>query len=166
MIATSTPEMFHEGSQKKVVWTKEQKICTNQGRLFIRGRRRRRPICRTDGDMDMDEDWFAVEPDHFVELFRLPVLDDYVLVEFKTRSQSKFYVGRITKMKDDEGDYEVKFLRYRKYNTFVEPPVDDIASVNGTDIKMLLENPSVAQCTKRRKSFISFGVDFSNLNIG
>ena len=42
-------------------------------------------------------------------------------------------------MKDDEGDYKVKFPRYQKYNTIVEPSVDEIASVNGTDIKMLLE---------------------------
>jgi len=69
-------------------------------------------------------------------------------------------------MKDDEGDYEVKFLRYRKCNNFVEPPVDDIASVNGTDIKMLLGNPSVAQGTQRQKGLISFGIDFNNLNMG
>lgn len=68
-------------------------------------------------------------------------------------------------MKYGEGDYEVKFLRYRKCNTFVEPPVDDIASVNNIDIKMLLENPSVAQGTQKQKGLISFEIetDFSNL---
>ncbi|KAG5874345.1 hypothetical protein JTB14_006549 [Gonioctena quinquepunctata] len=77
----------------------------------------------TDNDMDIDKEIFAVEPDHFAELNRLPVLGDYVSNEFKLRSQSKFYVGQITKMKDDEEGYEVKFLRYRKCNTFVEPLV-------------------------------------------
>lgn len=81
---------------------------------------------------------------------------------FKTKNQPKFYVSRITKMKGD-GDCEDKFLRYRQCNTFVEPPVDGIASVNGTDIKMLLENSSADQGTPR---LISFGINFSNFNIG
>ncbi|KAG5890492.1 hypothetical protein JTB14_013847 [Gonioctena quinquepunctata] len=100
------------------------------------------------------------------KLNRLPVLGDYVWIELKLRSQSKFYVGQITKMEDDGEDYEVKFPRYQKCNTFVEPLVDDLAAVNDKGINMLLENPSVVQGTKRQKGFIPFKVDFGNLTIG
>ncbi|KAG5873986.1 hypothetical protein JTB14_031362 [Gonioctena quinquepunctata] len=118
----------------------------------------------TDDDMEIDEEVLAVEPDHFGELNRLSVSGDYVLIEFKLGNQTKFYVG--PKMRDDEEDYEVNFLQYRKCNTFVEPLVDDIAAVNDKDIKVLLENPFMVHGTKRRRGFISFKVDFSNLNIG
>ncbi|KAG5894343.1 hypothetical protein JTB14_031904 [Gonioctena quinquepunctata] len=51
------------------------------------------------------------------ELERLQKLDIIEPIDTPTewlRSQSKFYVGQITKMEDDEGDYDDKFLRYQK----------------------------------------------------
>jgi len=110
MIATSTPEMKAIAEKKKPVLLSMKKAAKR--RLFgLKNKKSAQTrdvdssedddedvqYVDTDDDMDMDEDLFAVEPDHFAELFRLPVLDDYVLVEFKTRSQSKFYVGRITR---------------------------------------------------------------------
>ncbi|KAG5892411.1 hypothetical protein JTB14_003347 [Gonioctena quinquepunctata] len=178
MRATSSPEMNAIAEKKKLIPTSrilsvKRKVFVNQPKPKKKKSSEQAPVHSSeddevdDGDveyatddMDIDEEIFAVEPDHSAELNRLPVLGDYVLIELKLRSQSKFYVGQITKMKDDERNYEVKFLRYRKCNTFVEPLVDD------KDINMLLENPSVVLGTKRQKSFISFEVDFGNLNIG
>lgn len=79
----------------------------------------------TDDKIDIGEDFFTVESDRFAELFRFPVWDDYGLVELKTRSQSKFYLVRITNINDDKEDYEDKFQRCQKFSTFLESPVDD-----------------------------------------
>lgn len=186
IIATSTPEMkaIAEKKNKLIpssrVLSVKRKVFVNQLKPTKKKSSEQAPnhssedeeddgdveYADTDEDMDIDEEFFAVEPDHFAELDRPPVLGDYVLIEFKLKSQSKFYVGQIIQMKNYEGDYEVKFLRYRRCNTFVEPVVNDISAVNDKDIKMLLENPSLVRGTKRQKGFISFKVDFSNLNIG
>ena len=42
-----------------------------------------------------------------------PAMDDYVLVEFKAFPR-KYYVGRITKNKDFEGDYEIFYMRKKR----------------------------------------------------
>ena len=42
-----------------------------------------------------------------------PAIGDYVLLEFKAFPR-KYYVGRITKNKDFEGDYEISYLRKKR----------------------------------------------------
>lgn len=121
----------------------------------------------TDDDLDVDEEIFILNEDKFIDLDRSPITGDYVLVEYKLKCQNtKFYVGLIMKEKDTNRDYEVKFFRIKGHNTFVEPPVPDVSVVAENSIKMILENPVFAGSTQRQKQFISFGIDFTNINIG
>ncbi|KAK4874911.1 hypothetical protein RN001_014271 [Aquatica leii] len=61
----------------------------------------------TDDDLDMDEDIFVIEEDKFIDMDRSPIVNDYVLVEYKLKSHNNtFYVGHIMKEKDASKDYE------------------------------------------------------------
>ena len=90
---------------------------------------------------------------------------DFALIEFDT-SPKKYYVGRITKPEDGEGDYEIAYMR-RKRSTweFHFPQVEDIASGNLNDIKMILPSPTQCGSTSRQKSCFMFAYDFKLLNV-
>jgi hypothetical protein len=45
------------------------------------------------------------------------------------------------------------------------PEIEDRTSVHGKQMKMILPKPSFSGQTKRQKSYFSFGVDFSLINI-
>jgi hypothetical protein len=70
-------------------------------------------------------------------------VDDYVLVEFRISGRKKFYIGTVTKERDIDSDYEVKFFRTssKKMNAFMKPQVEDLAAVNQSQIKMILPRP-------------------------
>ncbi|KAK4324160.1 hypothetical protein Pmani_005163 [Petrolisthes manimaculis] len=57
-----------------------------------------------------DFDEVSNEDQEFPALEAEPKVNDYIVVEFKD-THLKYYVGLITKEKDDEGDYEVSYLR-------------------------------------------------------
>nr|CAD7428557.1 unnamed protein product [Timema monikensis] len=81
------------------------------------------------------------EDDEPIAETREPKVGDYVLVKFSGK-KLVFYVGKIIKQKDEDGDFEISYLRKsvkdpRKFMFPVEP---DIASVAETDITM---NPPI-----------------------
>lgn len=102
---------------------------------------------------------------------------EFVLVKFlpknvnkgksKGHQKSIFYVGKIIKEIDDDGDCEVSYLRQslKCHNKFVMPNVPDLKSVSVSDKHMILPKPTVSG-TKRQQSQYGFAVNFSLLTLG
>ena len=96
---------------------------------------------------------------------------DYVLIEFDTKSMKVFYVGCVLSEKDEDGDYEVEYLRKKhvkdsaRGTIFVKASTEDISSVPAKQIRALLPPPSMSGTTKRTQSNIVFGVNFGNLQL-
>nr|CAD7434273.1 unnamed protein product [Timema monikensis] len=92
------------------------------------------------------------EDDEPIAETREPKVGDYVLVKFSGK-KLVFYVGKIIKQKDEDGDFEISYLRKsvkdpRKFMFPVEP---DIASVAETDITMVLPQPLIAEPALRER---------------
>ncbi|KAJ8931852.1 hypothetical protein NQ314_015194 [Rhamnusium bicolor] len=124
------------------------------------------------GSGDEDVDWAGVaNPDNFKELERDPKKDDFVLValvdEANGRSKEKFYIAKIV-TQGEIREWGVSFLRKseKKTGSFVFPLIEDIATINSEDIKLILPPPSFAGGTKRLQSFLKFDIDFLLLNMG
>lgn len=117
----------------------------------------------SEDDMDLDTE---AEPTGFEELERDLREGDYVLVKFHQK-KNIFFVGIVTGLKDDEGDYEVTFLRKSSkiLDKFVYPTVPDICSVNEASIKMILPTPAPHKGTKRQASYYHFEVNFGNMDV-
>lgn len=114
-----------------------------------------------------DFDEISNEDQAFPALEVEPKVNDYVLAEFEGRpTLMKYYVGLITKEKDDEGDYEVSYLRRKRTSMeFFFPQVQDIASVKLSDIKAILPKPNTCGTTRRQNSYIKFDFNFGIRNI-
>ena len=94
----------------------------------------------------------------------VPRVGDYVIVVFNEK-RILHYVGKIVSDKDEDGDFEISFLRrHAKGNGFVEPPVEDIHSVACTDIVSVLPFPCTGT-TKRTGGIRKFSVDLSAYNL-
>ena len=108
-----------------------------------------------------EEDFLGAE--EFTPLLIPPVLNDYVLVEFDT-SPKTYYVGFITKPQDEDGEYEVSYLRRREKSfQFHFPAVKDFATVKLSDIKVILSQVIMRGTTKRQNSYLQFSYNFSNI---
>jgi hypothetical protein len=93
---------------------------------------------------------------------------DYVLAEFKTTTKKTvYYIGKVLKDKDDNGDYEISFLQASKKMSgkFVFPLQPKIEMTNEDCITMVLPQPTSFGKTKRQKEHYTFGVDFGNIQI-
>ena len=96
--------------------------------------------------------------------------DDYPLVELKDEKYPKhevYYVAKVIKARDEEGDFEVKYLRksFKVQGHFYFLPEEEINSLSESNIKMHLKNPRFYGSTARQKSYVSFGINFESLNI-
>lgn len=89
-------------------------------------------------------------------------ISGYVLVRFATKKQIKFYVGQVKEILEDE--IVVLFLR-RKNDKFVFPTVEDKASVDKSDITVILSDPLITGATARTNSAFKFNFDFSTYNV-
>ena len=95
-----------------------------------------------------------------------PEVGDYVLVEY-VRKRKVHYVGIVTQTNDDEGDYEIQFLKkstkHTKILAFVEPEQEEITSVAADLVLGILPRP-MQQTTKRLQGITQFGVNFDGYN--
>lgn len=130
------------------------------------------PIIQDDGDETLSSDGEETESQNavrFVDKTAQP--GDYVLVEYLIRGKKHHYVGVVTQPKDDDGDFEVKFLRKSTKHVlsccFVEPTTQEIVSVEETSIVGVLPGPSATETntTKRRKGILQFDFSFSDYNM-
>lgn len=118
-------------------------------------------------DMSSEEDNAEVVTKRFPPLTKSPVEGDYVLVVLGSKKE-KYFVGKILKEEDNDGDLEISYLKKTNYDKrFVQPSVPDIHSVNILEIKMILPKPSYPDnLTRRQKAFLMFEYDFSNIHLG
>ena len=116
-----------------------------------------------------DVDILPSEEEHFPEFDRAKIkMSDFVLVSFSSEHKKKvYYVGKITKDKDEEGDYEISYLRKSRKiaGHFYYPEEEDIKAVDESSIEMHLINPISYGQTKRQKSYVSFAIHFDNMDI-
>ena len=105
------------------------------------------------------------ETANFPELNKPPEVNDFVLIEFNTLPK-KYYVGKITKPEDADKDYEISYMRKKHFSfKFFFPCIEDVASVNRNDIKVILPTPTECGTTCRKKSSLKFSYDFCFLNV-
>lgn len=93
---------------------------------------------------------------------------DFVLVLFASKSNT-YYVGKVIKDVDDDGDCDVSFYRIssKAKDSFVLPNVPDLCSVHISDIKKIIPKPSThAAQTKRQQSYIGFDFNFDKFKMG
>lgn len=111
-----------------------------------------------------------IEQENSIELSFTPVevvkANEFVLVEF-TDKKKIYYVGQVTKEKNDENEVEILFLRksVKVTRAFCYPQVEGIAYVNIDDVKMILPPPEHKQGTKRTHCFLTFEMSFANLDV-
>ena len=99
------------------------------------------------------------------ELNKPPEVNDFVLIEFNTLPK-KYYVGKITKPEDADKDYEISYMRKKHFSfEFFFPCIEDVASVNRDDIKVILPTPTECGTTSRKKFSLKFSYDFCFLNV-
>ena len=105
------------------------------------------------------------ETANFPELNKPPEVNDFVLIEFNTLPK-KYCVGKITKPKDTDKDYKISYMRKKHFSfEFFFPCIEDVASVNIDDIKVILPTPTECGATSRKKSSLKFSYDFCFLNV-
>lgn len=95
-----------------------------------------------------------------------PKVEDFVLVKFDAERSVKHYVGKVTKIIDEQ-DIEIEFLRksQKTERHFYYPNVTDISVTNISKIDMVLPKPSVQGKTKRQFALITFPADLNNYDI-
>lgn len=166
MNATSTPEMKRireEAENKKM---KKRSRTTLAKKLFA------------DDDSDSDislrdvfENESENESDSMCEsnVLSLDVvqnvdIDDFVVVEFASKTKRCYYVGQVLKPRDEDDDVEIEFFR-KKGSHFVKPPVRDVSSVHIDDIKAILAPPTLRGTTNRTRGELFFSVNFGDIDI-
>ena len=166
MILTDTPEKEFLQSLKKQqpnqnkLDQKQQK--TAKKRLYSS---RKNPnideVCEDSSDDGNDESIFCSTE----KVNKCPDVDDYVLVEFPSQPV-KYYVGQITRLKDEDGYFEIVYLRKKRHVAeFFFPEIPFIASVYEDDIKTVLPAPTECGSTSRQRSSVRFNCSFGLLNI-
>lgn len=114
-----------------------------------------------------DECFVQIDPDGFEDLHKMPIAEDFVLVEFKAKKSIVYFVGKVLKRHNNNDDYEITFLRNQRRgaNKFVYPDVADVHVVLANDIKFVLPPPILCGHTSRQKATFTFEIDFSLINI-
>ena len=95
-----------------------------------------------------------------------PEPGDFVLVVFARKNSIVHYIVIIKADKDEDGDYEVQFLRrstrHKMSYAFVEPIQKEINFVDAESILGVLPKPG-PQSTKKQQGIIKFNVNFEEL---
>lgn len=172
LIATDTPEKKAIAEQKL---TKRKKETKSKGKKVIR------QVLQSDSEDEDDvilnddtEDeggWLETKKTNITEdlltrpLERLPNEGEYVLVQFCSKNQKVFFVGKVLEERNlNFMELYVSFLRYKK-GKFVMPNVPDLSHVKDDDVRYILPTPTFNGSTARQQSYYTFPVDLSHINI-
>ncbi|XP_045782879.1 uncharacterized protein LOC123879265 [Maniola jurtina] len=173
LIATDTPEKNAIAKQKAAKRKKEIKC---------KGKKAIRQVLQSDSEDEMDivlndetddeGDWIETEEEHNITddllkrpLVRLPNEGEYILVQFCSKNQKIYFVGKVLEERNiSSSDLYVSFLRYKK-GKFVMPNVPDLSYVKDEDVRFILPKPTVSGSTSRQQSYYVFPVDLSQINI-
>lgn len=103
---------------------------------------------------------FCPEPESFV-LSQDIATKKFCLTKIKGKKIIHHYVAEIIEI--DGNELKVKFLkRYKNTFEFIRAK-DVIYDIERKDIVLMLPDPESSGCSKRQKTLINFGVDFSSL---
>ena len=170
MVATSTPEMKRlREQQEPLKRTEKKKKATIANKLFVELRDDDSASDISLNDLIENESGLEDETESDANALKLDVVGsvsvgDYVVVEFAKKCSKCYYVGRVTKERDEEDDVEVEFLR-KKGQCFVKPVVPELSSVHVNNLKAVLAEPSVRGTTARTKGELIFNVNFGSIDI-
>lgn len=70
-----------------------------------------------------------------------PIINDYVLVRLEGKKCTKHFIAVVLKENDQE--FEVKFLKRVGGNKFIFPNVEDFSIINFVDVVSVLKQPSL-----------------------
>ncbi|XP_026331553.1 uncharacterized protein LOC113238919 [Hyposmocoma kahamanoa] len=175
LIATDTPEKEEIKSYKKAIKRKKERKA--KGKKYVR------KVLKSDSEEDGevmlgddsadDDNWLDDEENQeniiteellVNPLTELPREGQYVVVQFASKKQQVFYVAKVLEERNNELEFYVSYLRYRK-GQFTMPNAPDLAYVKEDNIKMILPNPTLNGSTARQQSYLTFGVNLNGLNI-
>lgn len=88
---------------------------------------------------DQDEDGFAIIPAR-----KKPEKGDYLVIKFATKKNIKHFIGLILAIQDD-GSYDIKYMRKKRGNIFIFPIIDDLACAFEQDIEIVLHKPTICR---------------------
>lgn len=113
-------------------------------------------------EQDSDSEEQLKEPENLNE-------NDFVLVQFLTKTASKYYVGEIIE-KYDASEYKIRYLKRcvtKKYEVlkFHFPDDSEASDVNINDIIKKLPKPISTGGTNRTKAIFTFNIDLSDYNM-
>lgn len=175
LIATDTPEKEEIKSYKKAI--KRKKEHKAKDKKYVR--KVLKSDSEEDGEVVLDDDsaddsnWLddeenqenIITEDLLVNpLTELPREGQYVVVQLSSKKQRVFYVAKVLEERNNELEFYVSYLRYRK-GQFTMPNAPDLAYVKDDNIKMILPNPTLKGSTARQQSYLTFGVNLNGLNI-
>lgn len=191
-ILTDTPEkdrlqMLHDEKEKKrqekekKQEEKKLKVTKNifQSKKDTKKRKkRRRDLSDSDTDSDLsaglmscdDEDISSEQEESNDDTFSAPnpeniEIGDFILVKFEKKKSVLHYVASVVS-KFGLTEYNVSYLRKKPSSwIFVYPPVEDLASVDFTDVVLKLPSPYRSRGTSRTSSLFKFSVDLSIYNV-
>ncbi|BFZ07906.1 hypothetical protein BsWGS_10945 [Bradybaena similaris] len=91
----------------------------------------------------------------------------YVVCEFETGKRTKYLIGKVMQLEDEDGDVEISFLRKsgKMFAKFFWPTVEDIGTVKMSQIKAILPQPICCKGTKRTESYLRFNISFDNIQL-
>ncbi|KAE8739807.1 hypothetical protein FOCC_FOCC014699 [Frankliniella occidentalis] len=118
-----------------------------------------------EGDENYEDDE-SEDRELFKPLEKSPEEGDHIIVVFRGK-EDKYYVGKVLKEKDEDGDLEVSYYRQctKRVYSFVLPNIPDLKSVHINDIVAILPQPHVGGTTRQR-NIISFPFDFTRIRLG
>lgn len=91
-------------------------------------------------------------------------VNDFVLVEFAGKKTKVMFVGQIEALEEEGMSYKVKFMRKKDDSwKFYFPEKDDISSIEKSDIKLKLPQPSISGGTARAVSAMTFPINFTSI---
>ena len=159
MIVTDTPEkqeLFESTLKRKIKQNGTHNKCSRR-KLFDSAVQP--PTIENEDDLSCrSSSSDEAEIMEFDVLPKEPSVGDYVLTEFQGKTKLIYYVGEVIKDKDGYGDTEVSFMRrVKNSDKFAFPEIPDEASVNETDVKMILPQPKQFGSTKRQNSYRILG---------
>lgn len=100
---------------------------------------------------------FKDDPEN-IQCAGTPKKNDFVLVCFNTKKTTKYYVGLVQEVVDND-QFLVKYMRKKKEKIFVFPQVDDISLVSHEDIAAVLEKPDITS-----RGIYTFNYNFDAYN--
>ncbi|CAG9794150.1 unnamed protein product [Diatraea saccharalis] len=117
-------------------------------------------------DDDIENETICLTENDFTDpLPRPPRKGEFVLVEFSTKKQKVFYIGKVLESRNHNLDYYISYLRKKAHGKYAMPNNPDLSIAKERDIKYILPKPTFGGSTMRQQSYYCFPIDFSNLNV-